>query len=281
MNPDLYKKIIGFLSLAVLFLLLTNYLALRKLDLVTRGPKQIEEITEVQILESENKTEPKKLAGVIVLVIDDFGYRNDTVSDGFLELGVAITCAIIPGHEQSRKFAQKAIVAGQEVIIHMPMESNVKNRGEEEYKIKTGMTAEEIEWRMGEVLKDIPEAVGMNNHQGSKATTDGKVMSVVGSVLKRHGKYFVDSRTSSTTVGEKTMQSLGVPTARRHIFLDNDSDVKQISAQLDKLVKLAKKQGTALGIGHAKPNTLEVLKREIPVLIEAGFQFEFASQIVN
>jgi polysaccharide deacetylase 2 family uncharacterized protein YibQ len=57
--------------------------------------------------------------------------------------------------------------------------------------------------------------------------------------------------------------------------------VKQISAQLDKLVKLAKKQGTALGIGHAKPNTLEVLKREIPVLIEAGFQFEFASQIVN
>jgi hypothetical protein len=143
------------------------------------------------------------------------------------------------------------------------------------------MTAEEIEWRMGEVLKDIPEAVGMNNHQGSKATTDGKVMSVVGSVLKRHGKYFVDSRTSSTTVGEKTMQSLGVPTARRHIFLDNDSDVKQISAQLDKLVKLAKKQGTALGIGHAKPNTLEVLKREIPVLIEAGFQFEFASQIVN
>jgi len=281
MNPDLYKKIIGFLSLAVLFLLLTNYLALRKLDLVTRGPKQIEEITEVQILESENKTEPKKLAGVIVLVIDDFGYRNDTVSDGFLELGVAITCAIIPGHEQSRKFAQKAIVAGQEVIIHMPMESNVKNRGEEGYKIKTGMTAEEIEWRMGEVLKDIPEAVGMNNHQGSKATTDGKVMSVVGSVLKRHGKYFVDSRTSSTTVGEKTMQSLGVPTARRHIFLDNDSDVKQISAQLDKLVKLAKKQGTALGIGHAKPNTLEVLKREIPVLIEAGFQFEFASQIVN
>ena len=281
MNPDLYKKIIGFLSLAVLFLLLTNYLALRKLDLVTRGPKQIEEITEVQILESENKTEPKKLAGVIVLVIDDFGYRNDTVSDGFLELGVAITCAIIPGHEQSRKFAQKAIVAGQEVIIHMPMESNVKNRGEEEYKIKTGMTAEEIEWRMGEVLKDIPEAVGMNNHQGSKATTDGKVMSVVGSVLKRHGKYFVDSRTSSTTVGEKTMQSLGVPTARRHIFLDNDSDVKQISAQLDKLVKLAKKQGTALGIGHDRPNTLEVLKREIPVLIEAGFQFEFASQIVN
>ncbi|MGY8780355.1 MAG: divergent polysaccharide deacetylase family protein [Fidelibacterota bacterium] len=277
MKPDLNKKIIGFLVGAILFLLLTNYLALRKLDLAMRNPGIVEKLSE----SPESKIYSKKLAGKIILIIDDFGYRNDKVSDGFLELGVPITCAIIPGHEQSRSFARKAKSSGQEVIIHMPMESSVRNKGEEEYKIKTGMTAEEIEWRMGEVLKDIPEAVGMNNHQGSKATTDGKVMSVVGSVLKRHGKYFVDSRTSSVTVGEKIMQSLGVPTARRHVFLDNDSDIKQISAQLEKLVKLAKKEGMALGIGHARPNTLDVLKREIPALLEAGFQFEFASQVVQ
>ena len=277
MKPDLYIKTISFLVGAILFLLLTNYLALRKLDLAMRNIGVVEKLSESH----ESKIYSKKLAGKIILVIDDFGYRNDKVSDGFLELGVPITCAIIPGHEQSRSFAQKAKASGQEVIIHMPMESSVRNKGEEEYKIKTGMTAEEIEWRMGEVLKDIPEAVGMNNHQGSKATTDGKVMSVVGSVLKRHGKYFVDSRTSSVTVGEKIMQSLGVPTARRHVFLDNDSDIKQISAQLDKLVKLAKKEGMALGIGHARPNTLDVLKREIPALLEAGFQFEFASQVVQ
>jgi len=277
-NRSTHKKIIVFLSLAVLFLLITNYLALRKLDLATRSISPTEYIVEESI---SDKSTPKKLAGRIVLVIDDFGYRNDTVSDGFLELGVSITCAIIPGHEQSRKFAQKAKAAGQEVIIHMPMESNIKNPGEEDYKIKTGMTSEEIEWRVGEVLKDIPEAVGMNNHQGSKATTDGKVMSVVGSVLKQHDKYFVDSRTSSKTVGEKTMRSLGVLTTRRHVFLDNDPDVKMISAQLEQLVEMARKQGAALGIGHARPNTLEVLKREIPGLLEAGFQFEFASQIVN
>ncbi len=281
MKAESYKKIIGFLSLAVLFLLATNYLALRKLDLATRGASPVEEIGEAPVSEPFSKSKPKKLAGKIVLVIDDFGYRNDNISDGFLELGVPITCAIIPGHEQSRKFAQKAKSAGQEVIIHMPMESTLKNPGEEDYKIKTGMTAEEIEWRMGEVLQDIPEAVGMNNHQGSKATTDGKVMSVVGSVLKRHGKYFVDSRTSKETVGEKTMRSLGVPTARRHVFLDNDSDVGKISAQLNQLEKLARKQGLALGIGHAKSNTLKVLKKEIPRLLEAGFQFEFASQAVN
>lgn len=276
-----YKQIIAFLSVAVIFLLISNFSALRKLDMTDRTP------TSVPVIKDEPPTVPSKIieaekvVGTIVLIIDDFGYRNDAVSDGFLELDVPITCAIIPGHAQSRKFAEKATAAGQEVIIHMPMESTVETLGEDEFKIKTGMTSEEIEWRMGEVIKEIPEAIGMNNHQGSKATTDGKVMGVVASVLKKHNKYFLDSRTVSTTIGEKTMRSIGVPTGRRHVFLDNDSSIVNISTQLNKLVSVARKRGMAVGIGHARPNTLKVLKGEIPNLLAAGFQFEFASRVVN
>ena len=282
MNTDQSKKIIIGLSVAVLFLLISNVATLRKLDMVTQSPAPIHE-TDIEEVEPllEKAKQPKVIAGKIILVIDDFGYRNDSVSDGFLRLNVPITCAIIPGHSQSSHFATKAIAAGQEVIIHMPMESTLNTPGEDEYKLKSGMTSEEIEWRMNEVLKEMPEAVGMNNHQGSKATTDGKVMSVVGSVLKKHEKYFLDSRTVSNTVGEKTMRHLGVPTARRHVFLDNDSSLDQIKAQLNTLVRLAKKRGMAIGIGHAKPNTLQVLKEKIPILIDEGFQFEFVSQIVN
>ena len=281
-KPAVYKKIITFLSVAILFLLMTNYLTLRDLDKARQGDLPlVNKIVKEPVSKTVPASKPKKLAGMIVLVIDDFGYRNDNISDGFLELGVSITCAIIPGHEQTSKFAQKASAAGQEVIIHMPMESSIPTSGKEDYSIKAGMTSEEIEWRMREVLKEIPEAVGMNNHQGSKVTTNGKVMSVIGTVLKKNKKYFIDSRTTPETVGEQTMRSLGVPTARRQVFLDNDSDVEKISAQLDKLVKVARKQGSALGIGHARPNTLEVLKNEIPKLLAEGFQFEFASNIVN
>ena len=224
---------------------------------------------------------PENYQGDIALIIDDFGYRDDQVSDGFLDLGIPITCAIIPGHAQSRKFAQKANASGQEVIIHMPMESTVPESGEEDYKIKAGMISEEIEWRIREVFKDMPEAVGMNNHQGSKATTNGKVMTAMGSVLKQEGKYFLDSRTSSKTVAEQTMQNLGVPTTRRHVFLDNDSNQGLIKNQLDKLVTMAREKGMAVGIGHARPNTLAVLKKEIPELLVEGFKFEFVSQHVK
>ena len=223
----------------------------------------------------------KKNANIIVLVIDDFGYRNDSISDGFLELPVPITCAVLPGHNQSSRFAKKAINAGKEVIVHMPMQSAIASSGEDEFKLKIGMTSEEIEWRLNEALNEIPEAVGINNHQGSKATTDGKVMAVVASVLKNKNKFFLDSRTSSKTVGENTMRSAGVPTARRHIFLDNDLSIENISKQLDKLVTVAEKKGLAIGIGHVKGNTLKVLEEEIPALVEQGFEFKFLSQVVD
>jgi len=280
-DTNMYKRITIFLSIAVIFLLISNYSALRKLDLVEEKKDSssiiIEEI-DSSLIEIDSL---QKYIGTIVLIIDDFGYRNDLISDGFLELEVPITCAIIPGHSQSQKFAKKALNAGKEVIIHMPMESSVATSGEEEYKIKIGMTSEEIEWRINEVLNEIPEAVGMNNHQGSRATADSKIMSVVASVLKNRDKYFLDSRTVSNTVGEKSMRAIGVPTASRHVFLDNDSSIDKISTQLDELAAFAKKRGLGIGIGHARPNTLKVLQDKIPELLKVGYKFEFVSNAVN
>ena len=276
-----YKKIIGALSLVIAILLISNYSALRKLDMVTRIT-----VEDIETIEEPVFTQPvtdiiQDATKAIVLVIDDFGYRNDSVSDRFLNLPVPITCAVLPGHSQSASIAKKAIKSGKEVIIHMPMESSVSMTGEDEFKLKVGMTSEEIEWRLNEALKEIPEAIGINNHQGSKATTNGKVMGVVASVLKNKNKFFLDSRTSSKTVGEKTMRSVGVLTARRHIFLDNDLNIDNISKQLDKLVVLSQKKGMAIGIGHVKANTLKVLEREIPILLERGFEFKFVSQVVD
>ena len=277
-----YKSIIAVLSGIIVCLLISNYIAYSKLSTNQLKSKITLDVDTLEVIKDTSivDTTSKKTA-TIVLVIDDFGYRNDSVSDGFLDLNIPITCAIIPGHLQSRKFAQKAFAAGKEVIIHMPMESSLNTPGEDEYKIKSGMTSEEVEWRIREVLKEMPEAIGMNNHQGSKATTNGKVMSVLGSVLKANNKFFIDSRTTSKTVAEELMRSIGVPTIRRHVFLDNDDSKDKISERIDEVARLAQKQGIAVAIGHAKPNTLKAIKDALPKLLADGYQFEFASNVVK
>ena len=278
MKKSLNIQNLTIVTLIIIIIVLgaSNFAALRKLDLLTRS-SEIKNQEQTEVFEDIDQD----TLGVIVLVIDDFGYRNDNISDGFLNLKIPITCAIIPGHTASKKFAEKAVSYGKEVIIHMPMESENYSPGEDEYKLLTSMTSELLENKLIQAFESLPEAIGMNNHQGSKATSDSKTMTVLASVLKSRGKYFIDSRTSSLTIGEKTMTSFGVPTARRNIFLDNNNDLDKIEEQINKLANSAKKNGVAVGLGHARKNTLSVLEKVVPGLLDKGFVFQFASQVVK
>ena len=225
--------------------------------------------------------DPPKIKGKIGIIIDDFGYRNDEISDGFLNLNASLTYAVIPGHEHSRSFSEKAKNAGYEIIVHMPMENTGKTYGEEEFVLTTDMDKETINRRINNALAQLPEADGMNNHQGSKASADQFVMSAIAKILKEKGKFFVDSRTTVETIAESTMEIYGVPTARRNIFLDNDDDEEKITQQLMKLVRKSEQNGFAIGIGHVKPKTLNVLKNNIPKLKKDGYKFEFVSKMLH
>ena len=220
------------------------------------------------------------MRGVIGLIIDDFGYRNDHVSNGFLNLSGKLTYAIIPGHEYSQLFSKKAYDAGYEIIVHMPMENIGKTYGEEEYVLMSYFQDDEIKDRISSAFDQLPESIGLNNHQGSRGTADSRVMTLLAGVIKEKKKFFIDSRTTSNSLAEITMRKYNVATNKRDIFLDNELDEEKINTQLLKLAELSEEKGIAIGIGHVKPQTLSVLKREIPVLQKKGFRFEFVSRLV-
>ena len=220
------------------------------------------------------------MRGVIGLIIDDFGYRNDHVSNGFLNLSGKLTYAIIPGHEYSQLFSKKAYDAGYEIIVHMPMENIGKTYGEEEYVLMSYFQDDEIKDRISSAFDQLPESIGLNNHQGSRGTEDSRVMTLLAGVIKEKKKFFIDSRTTRNSLAETTMRKYNVQTNKRDIFLDNELDEEIINTQLLKLAELSEEKGIAIGIGHVKPQTLSVLEREIPVLQKKGFRFEFVSRLV-
>ena len=229
---------------------------------------------------SPDVTAQVPMRGVIGLIIDDFGYRNDHVSNGFLNLSGKLTYAIIPGHEYSQLFSKKAYDAGYEIIVHMPMENIGKTYGEEEYVLMSYFQDDEIKDRISSAFDQLPESIGLNNHQGSRGTADSRVMTLLAGVIKEKKKFFIDSRTTRNSLAETTMRKYNVQTNKRDIFLDNELDEEIINTQLLKLAELSEEKGIAIGIGHVKPQTLSVLEREIPVLQKKGFRFEFVSRLV-
>ena len=283
-NPDYRSSLIYLLTLFVIVLLIVLK---RQQDHLNKLEDEIafdtENIVDEPPIEVE-KIPPEPLPplrGIIGLIIDDFGYRNDDVSRGFLDIPAKLTFAVIPGHEHSRSFSKNAVSAGYEVMVHMPMENIGKTFGEEEFVLMNYFQDNELVRRVKEALGHIPEANGLNNHQGSRATETPRLMRLLAGVLKDENKFFIDSRTTMNTLAEETMRQFDVPTNRRNIFLDNELDEEKIYAQLIQLTDVAERKGIAIGIGHVKPQTLAVLKKHIPELQQKGFKFEFVSKLVN
>ena len=286
MNQDYKTLIIYVLTLFVVVLLIVLKKQQDHMEkLEDNVAVQADEATNLEdstIPEALDKPIEKKtpMRGIIAIIIDDFGYRNDHISNGFLELPAKLTYAIIPGHDHSQLFSKKAYDAGYEIIVHLPMENIGKTYGEEEYVLMSYFQDDEIKSRINNAFDNLPEAIGLNNHQGSRGTADSRVMTLLAGVIKDKKKFFIDSRTTSNSLANSTMRRYNVPTNQRDVFLDNDLDEEKIKTQLYKLADVSERKGIAIGIGHVKPQTLNVLKNEIPVLKQKGFRFEFVSRLV-
>jgi len=199
--------------------------------------------------------------GKMAIIIDDFGYSFSQTVEAFLDLDLSITVAIIPGHHYSTQISEQAVQKGKEVIIHMPMASDQEhlNNGEAEFLLSSELSAREISARIERAIINIPDAVGMNNHMGSVATTQPDVVIPLVKALKNKKLYFIDSLTSPLSVLYENCLINDIPTGKRRFFIDNVRDREAIIKQLRRSIKFAKNKGPLIITGHANPETLEAI----------------------
>jgi polysaccharide deacetylase 2 family uncharacterized protein YibQ len=209
----------------------------------------------------------------VAVIIDDLGHNRQAALP-FLEMSHPVALSFLPGRPFSRELALEAGRRGKTLLLHLPMEPMgypVKDPGSG--AILLSQNRWEIERVLDDDLAAVPGIVGVNNHMGSRATADDRVMNTVLTFLNRKGLFFIDSRTTTETVGLETARRMGVPTIQRDVFLDNDADPSAIDAKVDELLDLAQERGWALGIGHAYPLTADALERLAVKARERGIQW--------
>lgn len=222
---------------------------------------------------------PTAVKGKLAVVIDDAG-RDLESQHVYESLGIPLTLAVMPNQVHTRDAALSWHAHGLPVILHQPMES-VSGIGMESKVILTSMSDEEIRSLLKSSLSQVPEAVGINNHQGSKATTDRHTMDVVMNELHHRRLFFFDSRTNSTTAADTAAASYGVPYVRNDLFVDNEADVAAISSMIREAAKRAQKYGTYVIIGHCRPKTAEAFRQMVPQLEKEGIQFVYVSSLAK
>ncbi len=224
-----------------------------------------------EIKTSLNKSQNPKIA----IIIDDLGY-NFRLGLQTIALRFPITVAIIPFTPHAKTLAHLASANTKEIIVHAPMQpidGEASNRN-----FHVDMSKPELNQLLTQMVLEIPQAKGLNNHEGSLFSQDPLRTNWLLSFLEQKNLYFVDSRTSPDTTFPFEASRIKIQFTERDVFLDNSRELNAIRTQLFKLQEIAVKTGKAVAIGHPYPETLQVLREELPRFKEKGIDIVFASK---
>lgn len=204
----------------------------------------------------------------IAILIDDLGYNRHGMESSLL-LPTEVALAILPSTPFAHQTALGAQKQNRITLLHAPMEN------QRELKLGPGglyakMSEQELKSTLSNDLDGLPGIKGVNNHMGSLLTTKADSMKWVMETLKGRSLFFIDSLTSPKSVAKQTAQEFGLETVSRDVFLDNIRTEAAIDKQFTRLIKLAKKHGSALAIGHPYPETMSYLNKRLHNLGQDG-----------
>jgi polysaccharide deacetylase 2 family uncharacterized protein YibQ len=223
---------------------------------------------------------PKDTSPRIAIIIDDIGYDHK-MALALYDLHPNITFSVLPFSPFGRQISRKLHEKGAQLMLHLPMEPD-------EYPhvdpgpgaILSQMTPDQLLAQLKKDIADVPFIVGVNNHMGSKLTASADQMNQIFTILKKEKLFFIDSKTAPRSQGKAAARLLKVRFAQRDVFLDNFQDMDYISGQFNQLIGIARRHGSAIGIGHPYQTTLEALGRLLPK-IKKKIKVVRASELVH
>ncbi len=252
----------------------------RSAGMITNSVHIISPTTSRAASTSSSRQGEKNGTARLAIILDDLG-SDHAAADAIFALSYPLTISVLPNHAHSIEIAEEAHRRGYEVMLHLPMQS-VANETPEAHELQPGMPADDIPVLFEQMMQSVPNAAGVNNHQGSQATADPTLMEELMPVLQKWNLFYVDSRTTAATVAYDTAQRLGVRSAFRNVpFLDDVAEVSAVRKQLELALRGARDKGEAIAIGHPHPATLQALREILPQAESRGVHLVYASDLVH
>ncbi|HUR39610.1 MAG TPA: divergent polysaccharide deacetylase family protein [Verrucomicrobiae bacterium] len=216
----------------------------------------------------------------IAIIIDDLGEQHGAGLRA-LRLPGPVALAFLPQTRHAAQQARMADMAGKEVLLHLPLEPARGAARAYPTAIRADIGQPGLREAFATALASVPHARGVNNHQGSLLTQMPEPMGwLMAELRSRPELYFVDSRTTGSSVAYRTARLYGVPAAERNVFLDNERGEAAVRARFRELIAKARRDERALAIGHPYPETLALLEQELPRLAAQGIRLVAPSELI-
>jgi len=217
---------------------------------------------------------------MIAIIIDDLGQQRD-YSLAVTRLPGPVACSVLPHTPWAAQVSAAATASGKEVMLHLPLQAMDISRLAGVGEISLDNSRQELQQILAADLASVPNAVGVNNHMGSLITRHpGHMAWLMSEIAAYQHLFFVDSYTTAQSIAGDMAADYGIPVTRRNIFLDNQPGEDQLMYEYRRLLSLARKQGSALAIGHPYPETTAFLQRVLPHLPDQGIRLVSVAELI-
>lgn len=220
---------------------------------------------------------PDQLPPTIAIIIDDMGHDR-VEGERLIALDQPLTLSFLPYRRFTRTLVEDAYRNNKEIMLHAPM-ANTHNFDLGPGGLTNDMGRRDTIQTLRRALQSIPHVSGVNNHMGSLLTQRMEPMEWVMSELYQYPLYFVDSRTIASSIAADVSEAYRIPTLRRDVFLDHEQTEAFVDRQFQRLLRIARENGTAIAIGHPHKVTVDYLEKHLPELDEQGIAIATVSGI--
>ena len=198
----------------------------------------------------------------IALIISNLGL-SDTYTKATLELlPEDITLSFSHVAPRLKSWVREARQKGHEILLDIPMEpiGFPKNDPGRATLLTSSNEVENLN-RLEHIMKQAGGYVGLLGTLGTKFMLHSETFLPVLRSIKQRGLIYVDSRSTSRSLGPELASSIQLPKAFNNVFVDKEPSQEKIKNKLDELERIALKRRFAVGIAQPLPITIEILSQ--------------------
>ncbi len=198
----------------------------------------------------------------IALIVTNLGLSATYTKAALKLLPEDITLSFSHVAPRLKSWIREARQKGHEVLMDIPMEplGFPKNDPGRATLLTSSNEVENLN-RLEHVMKKAGGYVGLLGTLGTKFMLHSETFLPILKTIKQRGLIYVDSRSTSRSLGPELASSIQLPRAFNNIFIDKEPSNQKIKGKLDELEKIALKKRFAVGIAQPFPLTIEILSQ--------------------
>jgi len=198
----------------------------------------------------------------IAVVVGGLGLSQTGTQRAIRELPGEVTLAFAASGNSLPRWMQEARRDGHEILLQMPLEPfDYPQNDPGPFTLRTDMSEAQNLAELHGAMARLTNYTGIVNFMGGRFLSDADALEPVMRDIASRGLLFLDDGSTAQSLSGTLAGAIEAPHAFADLQLDADLSEAAVLKKLDELERIARRNGTAIGIASAFDESVDAIRK--------------------